>query len=177
MKKLSILFLLPSFLLIGCYNLPSYGTRKVSISNVQYDVDFGDEKWKVGDIHDWPQYRIVEHVPRNQSIDDWTELVTDGSYVGHVENIAKFIELRFKDLSARVAGFEGRIISSSENEALLEWWHPDSGKFVAEHQLELIKITSFGFWSLSYVKKGSEMPAELRDRWINRLRNSRPEAF
>lgn len=167
------MLLLGILLFAGCGMDPMAGLVPSTVPPEKWVVDFGAERWKLGSNEGNRAVRVIEYVPEGQSVEAWKELVTDGFVTGRFETASKFIEVSRQSLSRRVDGFQSEVIYDTGAEALWEWWHPDSGKWPAEDQLEIVKYYPTGILTLAYVRKGPPMSGEEKARWIDRLKNAK----
>jgi len=129
----------------------------------------GNEHWYRGTQSRTRNSHLLEFVPEGQTVENWKEIITDAFIPGHFSTTTDFVRANLSDLRTVVDGFQSTIISDTGNEALYEWWHPDSGKWPAEHQISRVKYYPNGMLTLSYARKGPKMDDATRTKWIERI--------
>ena len=139
----------------------------------RWQVDFATERWHFVSNSQNRNSRIIERVPEGQTGENWKEIVTDQFIPGRFPTTSYFIQVDLSDLRRVVDGFQSAVIYDTGAEALYEWWHPDSGKWPAEHQLTLVKYYPTGILTLAYARKGPRMDEATRSKWIERLKNAK----
>lgn len=166
--KLTALYtvFLVAALSVGCVTPP-----RDYVPPDDWDVTFLGGAWKLDHAGQNNMQRISEYVPQDQSVENWKEIVTRQFVAARFETSTRFMETNLRDLSRSVDGFQSNVIEDNGYESLYEWWHPNSGKWPAEHQITLAKYHPNGIHVLSYATKNVPIDPKTRERWVEQMRS------
>jgi hypothetical protein len=156
---------LMAILSVGCVTPP-----RNYVPQEDWDVTFLGTEWELGNSFQDNLLRISEYVPRDQSVQNWKELVTCQFIATRLESSTRFMELNLQDLSRAVDGFQSNVIEDNGLESLYEWWHPNSGKWPAEHQITLAIYRPNGFHLFYYATKNVPIDPKKREHWIEQMK-------
>jgi hypothetical protein len=128
--------------------------------------------WQLGYEGEDGDQALREYVPKRQTVNHWTEMVSSVRFKDPVSPQAMYGIIKFGILlgcsSAHVS-----VIEETDDSILFEWWQDDCGGNPAQHEIRRICAGARGTYSLSYVQKTHQMSSVERDRWISIIKAAR----
>lgn len=124
-----------------CLSCTSCMVAETNFPTIEYSLDQDGRKWKMGYNAKNDQISIVEYVLENESIENWSELVTTQSSVNIKISLEEFFDAFIKQLKESVPGSKvnARIISRGPNNLFGEWWIHDDSKDDQHEWFQLFK--------------------------------------
>lgn len=133
------------------------------------------QHWKLAYSVVTPEGAIFEWIPKDEEIEQWSELVQIQSFVlskpQAAENFAKnFLNTLKKDFPA----VKANVIQQTKDSVLLEWSLPTTiSDQVPQSEIARIISTPKGVYRIAYTKKtptlDTPLDADTRLQWIKRL--------
>jgi len=143
------------------------------------------EKWKEISYYISKEKGLVERIPMNQTVENWSELIRvqffdrsqwkKGLYQASFFSIPNVLE-RLRD--ATLERYPGskvswRIIERNKKDAIYEWiLHKPHEDIPAQHEIARIFLTKTGLHSVGFTHKSSEMSADKKRKWVKLLQQS-----
>lgn len=134
--------------------------------------------WQLGYKGEDGDQALREYVPKGQTVNHWTEMVSSVRFKEPVSPQAMYGIMKSGILSG-CSSAHVSVIEETDDSILFEWWQGDCGGNPAQHEIRKICADRRGTYSLSYVQKTQLMSSADRDRWISILKAARvrPGAF
>lgn len=152
-------------LLVGC------ATQKAQMDYMDYEVA-GEWDWKNRFFHEIPNtFSTLEVVPEGQTVDNWTEMLTQHEYSKKVvpeSPIAFMDELKAK-MEQRCKNVVWDVLEQTSTSVLYEWRIRDCAPHADQHEIARMLDGQWNRFQIRYTKKVIEIPAETRRRWIESL--------
>ncbi len=133
-------------------------------------LDLSPTRWHVARRTRTSAYARKEWVQPDQSLADWSRLVTWHVAFGLDDtDLSKAQSDFLESLRTGCTSHAGEDIQTNPSDRIFEWW--DEGCFgrPAQHQLVRLVRGSIGVHTVSYTFKGGRFAAEERARWIGRI--------
>lgn len=149
----------------------SRGTVKVEV--VDFEVDTA--KWKEAKRREIPGgMTTVEYVPKGESADDWSELITVFTLAdeGGTRGASDVASAELGEARSRCETFEVLAMHESSREsALYEWRVPTPcGTFPVQSALERRIRGKVAIFGLTYRKRAPQLDEGTRQAWLSKLR-------
>lgn len=158
MKTIKIFFLTLAL-------ISSYATPTNALANSDVIFNDGQKDWVVGFQIPEGQSAITEFVPKGESVDNWSELVTQETIQPlavtprvYADTVIKIIKEK-----AHANNLHYRLHSANSRSAAFEWWIPDGPN--AQH--ELYKVIKYPNQTivLRYTTKRPDNFIKTRSQW------------
>lgn len=132
---------------------------------------FDERTWKIGNQGQSEQGPMAEFVLENETVENWSELVTVQMYPGLQTKTmpADFAYMARKELLKICPSVDWRLVSVSQSEATYEW--SVSGCAAQPDQMEIVRVVrgELGVHLIHYAVKKPAIADEQRLKWIERL--------
>ena len=116
------------------------------------------------------KYRIVEFVPKGESVEDWSELITIQTFANTSGSPEAFINqlktLREKKCPGSTIW---SVIAKDERSMLYEWKAKPCAGWPDQHEISRILYGKWNRWRIAYTAKVQEISTEKRNMWIRSL--------
>lgn len=186
-------FLLSSFLLIctslfGQLNTTALMQQKAlgfplkEAIIIPMPTDELQQRWKLGHDAVLPDSLIFEWIPKNEDIDNWSELLSIQyfRFNGDVKSqtASEFVQRFLKLINKQFPGVTSTIFKESPDDVSLEWIISNT-KQGQPAQEELVRVitTKEGLSRLAYTKKGSDLSQSERNKWLKYLMDAKVVPF
>lgn len=118
---------------------------------------------------------IFEWIPKNEEIENWSELIQIQSFVLNQRQSAENFAVNFfKTLKQNYPQVKTNVLQHSNESVLLEWSLPQpAGDQVPQNELALILSTDKGVYRIAYTKKVTALAPNERDEWLKRLKTAK----
>lgn len=142
------------------------------LSYEKQNIHFDNRTWKAV----WGEHKdaitSIEYIPAGQHINNWKELVTSQFLPGLSDVSAKeFANRLLSNLKKSGVVYTSKIIDKQPKTVILEF-QIKQPKNLQQDELQKIVKTDEGIYVLHYAIKQSDMGAEKRHAWVQRLKAS-----
>ncbi len=158
MRRLNFIKLLIfTFLLTSCVSVP--------LETVSFKTPGEGPKWKVGHArdHGFGKGNIKEYVRLNESIKNWSELITvqfiEGSQATPSQTMQQLKEIMIK----RCPNTTWVVISEEKKSITYEWKISSCSNADTQHEIAKLIQGNDGIHRISYVAKTSEINTKMRE--------------
>jgi hypothetical protein len=126
----------------------------------------GSAKWKAAGGSDRRGRTLAEFVPRDESIENWSRLLT----VQFIEQrdvspMELMTQLR-ATMQNRCAGTSWRIVQQDPTSVLYEWSIAGCGSNPDQHEIARLLRGNDGIQRIAFTRKGAELEPSEREQWI-----------
>jgi len=122
--------------------------------------------WKFGAGSDRLNQTIAEFVPSNESIDNWTRLLTIQFLEGEKRSPVTLMEDLKSRMQARCPGSYWGVISQDSLSTLYEWKITGCSDNPDQNEIARLLKGNDGLHRIAYTEKTRAMDAASRDKWI-----------
>ncbi|MCA9405988.1 MAG: hypothetical protein KC684_05580 [Candidatus Omnitrophica bacterium] len=132
-------------------------------SKIRFTMD--GENWKTG-YEEYNDYMgISEYVLEDETVDDWTELITAMWIdVGPEVTVKNFVDSFIKSLKEKYPSLTSNIVEQGNIKIVFEW---QNHAFPYQHEIKKIEKKGSLILSTSYVKKTEQLEDNKRALWIS----------
>ncbi len=157
--------------LVGCAPYLNHDNNVVSLKYFQ--TTLSKEKWKWGYGGKNQQQEINEYVPLNESVEKWTELVTE-QYIFQFDKklLSKYVAIIKEQLRANSKDFQWRIIEENDDSIVYEWSHQGSGIYPPTYEVAKLFAVNGGLYRIAYDKYTKEMDDDAK-KWRTSIKNAK----
>lgn len=133
------------------------------------------DQWKVGSQAEQPPaWSIIEWVPSDETIEDWSQLFT-------VQDFGRELRDNMGPLSGIVEGLKQAreepcrsvttwtVLAEDPNSVLYEWTMPACGTETAQHEIARFIDGRWNRFRLAYTARVEQIDPEVRQIWIDSL--------
>ncbi len=147
--------------------------RYKSISEaVRFDLD--PTKWQLDSVSKTETQQVLEYVPFDQTVENWTELVTT-LYNTAQGDIADYLNIVRNQVMKSYRSPEFSILDQTVNDGLYEWSHQGNANSGPEYYLTRVLKTKKGFYTVTYATKTTPVAPEIRAGWLKILKDASVE--
>lgn len=132
-----------------------------------FDLDL--HLWKLAFKNSNPQASLVEFILKEESLQNWTEMVTVQKIPASLNTVGQIYSDFMKGLLS-IGPIQSRVISLKEGALLFEWWILDSP--FAQHEWFKIIKTPRSIMTLRYTTKKMDQVEQVRSVWEEILEDS-----
>lgn len=125
--------------------------------------------WKFGSGSDRKGRTIAEYVPSNESINNWSKLLTIQFLEGERSSPFAVMEAIRSRIQARCPGTAWNVIRQETSSVLYEWRISDCPGNTDQHEIARLLKGNDGIHRIAYVAKVPNIAAAERERWLNAL--------
>jgi len=125
--------------------------------------------WKMGFGSDRRGQTIAEYVPANESINNWSKLLTIQFLEGERRSPPIVMEDLKRSMQTRCPGSFWNIIQQDSASVLYEWKIADCANNADQHELARLLKGNDGVHRIAYTEKTKAISSVVRDKWINAL--------
>jgi hypothetical protein len=124
--------------------------------------------WKLGAGSDRPGQTIAEYVPRGESINNWTQLLSIQFLEGETSRPREVMRKLQTLMQTRCPGSMWDVVHEDSASVLYEWRITKCGASADQHEVARLLKGNDGVHRVAYVQKPS-IPVDERARWIKAL--------
>lgn len=128
--------------------------------------------WKLGSGSNRKGQTFVEYVPRNESINNWSRLLTIQFLEGDPSTPLSSMEAVRSRMQARCPGVSWNIIHQDASSVLYEWKISGCAGNPDQHEIARLLRGNDGIHRIAYVEKTSSIPSAQRERWVKAFLNA-----
>ncbi len=122
--------------------------------------------WKLGYGSDRRGQTIAEYVPSNESINNWTKLLTIQFLEGENRSPSAVMDDLKSRMQSRCPGSYWSVISQDSVSILYEWNIKGCSPNPDQHEIARLLKGNDGVHRIAYVEKTSAMNQAIREKWI-----------
>ena len=116
------------------------------------------------------KYRIVEFVPKGESVEDWSELITIQTFTKKSGSPEAFLNQQKTLREKKCPGVTiWNVIAKDERSILYEWKAKPCAGWPDQHEITRILYGKWNLWRIAYTAKVQEISTEKRNIWIQTL--------
>jgi len=145
------------------------------IVNAQFPMwDTGDDKreWVIGNTQKTDRGYLLEFTLNNESISNWTELVTQQYYqVGNVD-LDVFIKLNLDNIANGCETFTSEINESSASNIIAIWSHEGCGGFPATREIFRVVKLDDGVLIMRYAVYTKKTDLSFFQKWLTIIKEA-----
>ncbi|MBI3610959.1 MAG: hypothetical protein HY204_09705 [Nitrospirae bacterium] len=143
------------------------------------------KEWKIGyqqELKD--QYFIVEYIPSDETLNNWTKMVTiqnfglktRGQPTAYSGKTPEELMSDLKEkMEKRCSNTVWNVIEHGQNDVLYEWRIENCSPEPDQHEVARIFDGKWNRFRVAYVSKVKKLPDEERAEWIDNLKKARIE--
>lgn len=152
------LIFIPVLGVTGCVSAP--------IETVYVPAD--NKGWKVGYVHDagWGKGSIVEYIPENEAISNWSKLLTIQFLEGNKDDPEQFMNKLRVQMQGRCANLTWNVLHKNSDSILYEWVLRGCKPHSNQHEIAKLLKGNDGLHRISYTQKDSQLSEDTRSRWV-----------
>jgi uncharacterized protein len=132
------------------------------------------ENWKIGNEQKSPMEYLLEFVPLNETVDNWSQIITvsfmsnkilnktSRTALSAMKTITKLMRQQHGDR------FKLNILRATDDDTLYETFMPNP----SEHTIDRLIKTSKGIYHLSYTIKGSFKDEKTKEKWLKSIQEA-----
>jgi hypothetical protein len=154
---------------------PSRTAQPELIAGDQWSFDFDSRQWKLANRVDGPKEFVREYVLMEETLDNWSELITSYSINASLSARISYDNLR-DALSRECPSLRISIIEESPNNIVFEWEHDGCQAYPAQHEIRRITNINSGTRALSFTAKLPNLSAEKREVWLGIIKAAQIKA-
>jgi hypothetical protein len=141
-------------------------------------IEFDRRKWKLGyEKSDNAGNYIKEYVLPPETVENWTELVTENFYPDMAKsmNCDQFMQSFLTSLGQTTQKAKFRVLKESPQECIFEWIVEGDPKQDNQHELDRILLSGKNIFFLHYVIKNPKknFNEQKRKQWLKHLQNAK----
>ncbi len=158
-----LLTLLSSLLITSCASIP------LETTYVPARID----GWKVGYAKDIPgQGNIVERIPAQESINNWSKMITIQFIEGSGESPKFFMSKLQKQMENRCTNVKWDVLEDNTYTVLYEWVISQCGEHPDQHEISKLLKGNDGLHRAAYIEKTQSIDPKTREKWVQWLSES-----
>lgn len=160
--KAIIFFIIPIFL-FGC---------SISLEHVNVPGQLHD--WKVGyqHIEKFSNDNISEYIPYDESIKNWSKMVTVQFKSGRKDDPQVFMNDLKNKMIKRCENLVWDVIKKEKNSVLYEWRIKECSPHSDQHEIAKLILGNDGLHRVAYTEKVQNISPKKRAEWIYKLTNT-----
>ena len=133
--------------------------------------------WDVKHPHTYEvpgKYKIMEWVPRGQTIDNWRDLFTQQNFTkrGIQDTPAELMNTLKAQMEEDCANVIWSVLEQTPNSILYEWRIRDCPPHSDQHEIARIIDGRLNRWRIAYTSKVIEIQPDKRVEWIESLNSA-----
>jgi hypothetical protein len=128
--------------------------------------------WKFGSGSDRRNHTIAEFVPSDESIDNWTRLLTIQFIEGESRSPQSLMDVLKSTMLERCPGSYWEVISQDSLSTLYEWKITNCSDNPDQHEIARLLRGNDGLHRIAYTEKTSEMDAATHEIWISTFKDA-----
>lgn len=154
---------------------PGYNTFPEAFS---FPKSVDGNNWKLGYQFAKNGIALYEFVPKGETVENWSELITSHyiSYVIYPKTtpIEKIAEINLNGVKNHCSHFTSNYIEKTEESVIYQWEIKDCGKGIDADQVEIARIVkgNYGFNSIHYAVKTSNLSSAKRNQMLKAVESS-----
>ena len=170
MKRSAILLALVVLVpLAGCATLMESNATPLEM----IFTDISAKGWKKAYAKDVPgQGNIIERIPKDESLDNWTKMITIQFLENEHSAPREFMKGLERTMTGRCPDVTWSVIDSTSNSILYEWRIAGCQGQDDQHEVARLLRGNDGLHRFAYVEKVPELAPEVREQWIANLRSA-----
>ena len=139
-----------------------------TLENVRVKGDFND--FKTGFAKDSPitDTNIIELVPKNENINNWTKLITIQSF-GKLENPIQYMNALKEDMQKSCKNTKWSILESKKSSVLYEWGIDKCKPHDTQQEIAILIQGIDRLHRVAYTEKTKVIDDKTRNEWIKSL--------
>ena len=116
------------------------------------------------------KYSIIEFVPKGETVEDWSELVTIQDFANISGSPETFLN-QLKSLREKLCPGSTiwNVIAKDEHSILYVWKAKPCAGWPDQHEISRILDGKWNRWRIAYTAKVQEISKEKRNKWIQSL--------
>lgn len=122
--------------------------------------------WKLGYGSDRRGQTIAEYVPSNESINNWTKLLTIQFLEGESRSPSAVMDSLKSKMQSRCPGAQWSVVSQDSVSILYEWSIKGCSPNPDQHEIARLLKGNDGVHRIAYAEKTSAMTQATREKWI-----------
>jgi hypothetical protein len=133
---------------------------------------YDDKKWNLGFEDSDEDSSLIEFVPQGETVNDWTEMVSV-QRLQKIDNVQDYYKIFMEQLRLAVnpQKVDSKILSSSKDSLLFEWWiGPDNQE--AQHEWFRLIVTPNSTLILRYTTKKLDEVEKVGPIWSKILQDA-----
>ena len=123
-------------------------------------------KWKAAGGSDRRGRTIAEFVPQNESIDNWSRLLTVQFIERQGVSPVEFMTQLRATMQNRCPGTAWRIVQQDSTSVLYEWSIAGCGANPDQHEIARLLKGNDGIQRIAFTRKGAELEPNEREQWV-----------
>ncbi len=139
------------------------------------EIHFDKRTWKVGHQSSKGDQTMVEFVLENESVGNWSELVTTQLFAGLQEkmSVAEYVAAMHKSIGERCPKVKWNTIRSGDTDAVYEWSVSACSGVADQSEIARVFKGLEGIHIVHYAMRKPDMPAASRKEWLGLLERAR----
>lgn len=127
--------------------------------------------WKIGyeNREQFTNNTIKEIIPQNETIENWTKLLTIQYYNGRKDNPEAFMAALESSMKKRCKETSWKVIEKNDKSILYEWSIANCSPNKDQHEIASLIKGNNGLHRAAYTEKVKNMNTETHDAWVKKL--------
>jgi len=137
-------------------------------------LTFDGRVWNIGYQASNFQGSIIEYVLNDESINNWTELVTIQTFLGLQKNASAqaFADQTKEKLKQQCPDLKWIILKQTEDDVMYEWSIKNCPADKDQHEIARIIKGQYGMYIFHYVTKKMPIDPKIRNEWIKLIKSA-----
>jgi hypothetical protein len=152
-------------------------SQNINISSNHFRVSewtllLDKSNWQEGSNQITREDHLIEYIPINETIDNWSSILTSHASYTHIEVDWLYDYIR-KNLAKDCPSFIYEMVDKTSKSIIFEWSHAGCNGNPAVHELRKIVNQNNYMYSISFTSKNDKLFDQNKEDWISKFKSIR----